>query len=71
MAKKYYTPWLLYMYLLINGLMPPIKNLAITDYRLERKKIGKGLFIIKILLLFVPYLPADTFCKSLENGSAY
>lgn len=67
------------MYLLIHGLRPPIKNLAIIDYRLERKriidwkekKIGKGLFIIKILLLFMPHLPADTFCKSLENGNAY
>lgn len=71
MARKYYTPWLLYVYLLIHGLMAPIKILAIIDYRLERNKIAKGLFIFKILLLFMPHLPADMFFKSLENGSAY
>lgn len=51
--------------------MAPIKILAIIDYRLERNKIAKGLFIFKILLLFMPHLPADMFFKSLENGSAY
>lgn len=51
--------------------MPPIRNLAIIYYTLERKKVGKGPSIIKILLLFVPRLPVDMFCKSLENGVAY
>lgn len=60
--------WLYYVYLLIHGFMQPIRNLAIIK---EMKKIGKGPSIIKILLLFVPQVPVDMFCKSMENGIAY
>lgn len=48
--------------------MQPIRNLAIIK---ERKKIGKGPSIIKILLLFVPQVPVDMFCKSMKNWIAY
>lgn len=69
MARKCYSGWLRYVYLLIHGLMLLIRNLSIIYT--ERKKIGKGPLIIVILLLFVPHLPVDVLCKSLENGIAY
>lgn len=57
MSRKYYMMSPLCVF--IHGFMLPVRNLAIIYYISERKKIGKGPSIIKILLLFVPHQPVD------------